>query len=114
MIYHAALPADWEAAQRTGLYTTSTRGRSLADEGFIHAAYESQVEGVANRFYADVDALVLLAIDPDAVVAARPWRRDSSSIWAANGAVFGAEAAQIGEWTEGRPERVGPESRPDR
>jgi uncharacterized protein (DUF952 family) len=137
MIYHAALPADWKKAQRSGLYTTSTRGRSLADEGFIHAAYESQVEGVANRFYADVDALVLLVIDPDAVgspvvdevpvdapageryphvygpipvaavVTARPWRRDSSSIWAANPAVFGAEAAQIGVWTEGRPERSG-------
>ena len=65
MIYHAALPADWEAAQRTGMYTTSTRGRTLDEEGFIHASYEWQVEGVVNRYYADVDELVLLVIDRD-------------------------------------------------
>ena len=41
----------------------STRGRSLADEGFIHAAYERQVEDVLNRYYADVDEVVLLVID---------------------------------------------------
>lgn len=67
MIYHAALPDDWKAAQRLGMYTTSTRGRTLGDEGFIHAAYEGQVEEVANRFYADVGELVLLEIDVDAV-----------------------------------------------
>jgi uncharacterized protein (DUF952 family) len=63
VIHHAALPADWTAARHAGVYTTSTRGRSLAEEGFIHAAYEWQIEGVANRFYADVDELVLLVID---------------------------------------------------
>ena len=63
MIYHAALPADWETAQRTGMYTTSTRGRTLDEEGFIHASYEWQVEDVANRYYGDVDELVLLVID---------------------------------------------------
>ena len=67
MIYHLALPGDWAAAQRAGVYTMSTRGRSLAEEGFIHAAYEGQVDDVANRYYADVDALVLLVIDPDRV-----------------------------------------------
>ena len=65
MIYHAALPVDWETAQRTGVYTVSTRGRTLDEEGFIHASYEWQVEGVVNRFYADVDQLVLLVIDRD-------------------------------------------------
>ena len=67
MIYHAALPADWAAAQRSGTYTTSTRGRSLAEEGFIHASYEHQVADVLDRYYADVDELVLLVIDPDAI-----------------------------------------------
>ena len=65
MIYHAALPVDWETAQRTGMYTVSTRGRTLDEEGFIHASYEWQVEGVVNRFYSDVDELVLLVIDRD-------------------------------------------------
>lgn len=41
----------------------STRGQTLADVGFIHLSTREQVEGTANRFYADVDQLVLLTID---------------------------------------------------
>ena len=67
MIYHLALPEDWDAAQQSGTYEMSTRGAPLASVGFIHASYQHQVEGVANEFYADVDELVLLTIDPDAV-----------------------------------------------
>jgi uncharacterized protein (DUF952 family)/heme-degrading monooxygenase HmoA len=63
-VFHIALPDDWEAAQRAGEYTTSTRGRSLADEGFIHCSFADQVEAVANAYYADLDELVLLTIDP--------------------------------------------------
>ncbi len=66
-IYHAALPLDWADAFRTGEYTVSTRGASLEEVGFIHASTREQIEGVANRFYADVDELVLLTIDPVAV-----------------------------------------------
>jgi glutathione S-transferase len=66
-LFHAALPDEWAAAQAPGRYEVSTRGRALADEGFIHASYESQVEGVANRFYADLDELVLLEIDRERV-----------------------------------------------
>ena len=64
-IYHIATRADWARAQRDGEYATSTIGRSLADEGFIHASQASQVADVANRFYRGVpDELVLLVIDP--------------------------------------------------
>jgi uncharacterized protein (DUF952 family) len=64
-IFHIATVAEWEAARRTGTYTTSTRGRTLADEGFIHASHEDQWQQVRTTFYADVDEpLVLLAIDP--------------------------------------------------
>ena len=66
-IYHAALPADWLAAQAVGSYRISTRGRSLDDEGFIHASHAGQVERVANAYYTDVDELTLLAIDPEAL-----------------------------------------------
>ena len=62
-LFHAALPEEWAAAQAAGVYERSTRGRSLADEGFIHASYESQVERVVNAFYADLDELVLLEIE---------------------------------------------------
>jgi len=65
-IYHLALLSEWEAAQETGLYTTSTLGVSLEQEGFVHASREDQWEGVRDRFYADVGApLVLLVVDTD-------------------------------------------------
>lgn len=62
-LFHAALPHEWSAAKESGRYEVSTRGRTLAEEGFIHASYENQIEQVANLFYADVDQLVLLEID---------------------------------------------------
>jgi uncharacterized protein (DUF952 family) len=69
-IFHIATAADWAAAQRSGSYTTSTLGRTLAEEGFIHASHADQWQGVRTMFYADVrDPLVLLAIDPDKLTA---------------------------------------------
>lgn len=65
-LFHLALRRDWEAAQRHGEYRISTLGRTLEDEGFLHASYRLQVEGVRSRFYAEVtEPLVLLEIDPD-------------------------------------------------
>ena len=66
-IYHIATRADWERARRDGSYTTSTVGRTLAEEGFIHASQAAQVADVANRFYRGVPDLVVLVIDPDRV-----------------------------------------------
>ncbi|GAA3522378.1 hypothetical protein GCM10022263_08060 [Nocardioides daeguensis] len=64
-IFHLALLSDWQAAQRAGSYTISTRGRSLAEVGFIHASRADQWTGVRDRFYSDVTApMVLLQIDP--------------------------------------------------
>jgi uncharacterized protein (DUF952 family) len=66
MIFHIAERADWEAARAAGgPYTVSTRGRTLAEVGFIHASRdEEQAETVRRAFYADLDDLVLLVIDP--------------------------------------------------
>lgn len=64
-IFHIAFASAWEEAQRTGVYTTSTRGQSLAEVGFIHASRADQWTTVRARFYADVvEPLVLLQIDP--------------------------------------------------
>lgn len=64
MIYHIALAAEWEAALAAGEYRVSTIGRTLDDEGFIHASTSAQVREVADRFYAGVrEPLVLLSID---------------------------------------------------
>ncbi|MDO9456773.1 DUF952 domain-containing protein [Nocardioides sp.] len=65
-IFHIATLADWDAARAAGRYTTSTRGRTLAEEGFIHASRGDQWQGVRQRYYADVtEPLVLLVIDTE-------------------------------------------------
>jgi glutathione S-transferase len=64
VIYHIAEVSDWQAAQVSGDYRVSTRGRTLADEGFIHASRRDQILGVAEATYADAGPLVLLSIDP--------------------------------------------------
>ncbi len=66
LVYHVATAADWARARRDGVHTTSTRGRTLEQEGFIHASRADQWRGVHARFYADVgEPLVLLEIDTD-------------------------------------------------
>jgi len=65
-IFHLATKVDWEKAQCDGAYTTSTRGVTMEQEGFIHASRADQWEGVRERFYADIDQpLVLLEIETD-------------------------------------------------
>lgn len=64
-IFHLALASDWAAAREAGSYRISTLGRTLEQEGFIHASREDQWRAVRTRFYADVpESLVLLEIDP--------------------------------------------------
>jgi uncharacterized protein (DUF952 family) len=66
-LFHLSLVDDWTAAQRTGEIFDSTRDVSLADEGYIHCSFAAQVAVTASRFYGDLDAVVLLRIDPDLV-----------------------------------------------
>jgi uncharacterized protein (DUF952 family) len=63
VIYHIATAADWARAQAAGEYTASTLGRTLAEEGFIHASTAEQVAPVANMFYQGQPDLVLLVLD---------------------------------------------------
>jgi uncharacterized protein (DUF952 family) len=64
-LFHLALRRDWEAAKEAGEYLVSTRGRTLAEEGFLHASYGHQWQGVRDAYYADVtEPLVLLEVDP--------------------------------------------------
>ncbi len=41
----------------------STRGVTLEQEGFIHCSTREQMQDTANRFYGDLDQLVVLTID---------------------------------------------------
>ena len=67
MIWHIALQDDWRDAQVSGSYLVSTRGMTLEEVGYIHCSKPEQIEGVAQRFYADVSELLLLEIDPGRV-----------------------------------------------
>lgn len=63
-ILHLALRADWEAARAAGVYTTSTRGVTLEQQGFIHCSHARQLRPVADLFYrADAGEVLLLTID---------------------------------------------------
>ncbi len=74
-IFHIATASDWEAALSTGSYTTSSRGVTLDEEGFIHASRSDQLAGVHRRYYADAhEPLVLLEIETDLLDV--PWRED--------------------------------------
>lgn len=66
-IFHLALPDDWATATAAGEYPWSTRGITVEQEGFVHCSFVDQMEGVANRFYADLDELVVLHLDRAAV-----------------------------------------------
>ncbi len=67
MILHLAIRADWEEAKTIGRYVWSTRGITVADEGYTHCSFESQWKGVRDRFYSDLtdQDLVLLEIDEE-------------------------------------------------
>lgn len=63
MIYHLTERRRWERSQVEGLHTGSTRDVELATEGYIHCSTAAQWPAVRERFYADLDDLVLLHID---------------------------------------------------
>lgn len=65
-IFHIAEAARWEAARLSGSYAQSTLGRTLDEEGFLHAARDDQWQDVRRRYYAGVtEPLVLLVIDTE-------------------------------------------------
>ncbi len=66
LIFHVTTAEDWRAAQQVGRCTTSTRGRTLAEVGFVHASRADQWQEVRRRVYGDTtEPLVLLVIETD-------------------------------------------------
>jgi uncharacterized protein (DUF952 family) len=74
MIYHLSTPQEWAAAQQTGDYTSSSRDRTLAEEGFIHCSRADQVAGVLQKYYESAGPLLILSVDTDLLTS--PWRDD--------------------------------------
>ena len=68
-LYHLTLASDWQQARQQGEYRISTRGQSLDQVGFIHASYAHQLEATHQRFYADLEDLRLVEIDPTRLAA---------------------------------------------
>ncbi len=61
MLYHIALPRDWDRSTQTGDYIHE----SLAKEGFIHMCEQNQMSGVLQRYFMGEHELIVLYIDPD-------------------------------------------------
>lgn len=67
-VFHIALATDWAAALQAGEYRISTLGRTLDEQGYIHASFAHQVAGVFEAFYGAVtEPLVLLHLDAAAL-----------------------------------------------
>jgi uncharacterized protein (DUF952 family) len=69
-LFHLTDRAAWVAAEAAGVYLVSTRGVSLAEQGFIHCSLRHQVRGIADALFAGVDDVVLLVIDSGRLSAA--------------------------------------------
>jgi uncharacterized protein (DUF952 family) len=63
VIVHVCTASAWAEARFSGMY----RAESLASEGFIHFSRWSQLTATVSRYYADVDGLVVLVVDENAL-----------------------------------------------
>ena len=68
-ILHVATGAEWERAERDGVY----RGNTLATEGFIHCAKPEQLMHVLTRYFPATAGHVIVEIDPARVDAEIRW-----------------------------------------
>jgi uncharacterized protein (DUF952 family) len=59
-LFHIVDRSAWQNAVDRGEY----RAESLGREGFIHCSFASQVAGVANARYRDVEGLCVVELDP--------------------------------------------------
>jgi uncharacterized protein (DUF952 family) len=64
-IYHITTTREWSAAKTAGTYSPA----NFITDGFIHCSFKDQVAIVANKYYADINDLVLLKIETDLVPA---------------------------------------------
>ena len=76
-LVHICLRQDWEQGARAGEYRTA----SLDEVGFIHLSRPEQIQGVANRYYAGIQGLVLLWIDPHKLSAEIRWEPSDGQIF---------------------------------
>ena len=69
MLLHVTTPIAWQEALRSGFYESG----SLREEGFIHCCLHNQLAGVIERYYASQTPLLILHIDPGALLVPVKW-----------------------------------------
>jgi uncharacterized protein (DUF952 family) len=63
---HLTTKQAWEDALKVGVYSLSTKGKTLEEVGFIHGSFADQVEEVAGFVFAgSTEELVLLHLNID-------------------------------------------------
>ena len=62
LIFKICHRLDWEAAERQGVYDGSPKDRA---DGFLHFSGMQQVQSTLQRYYAEADDLVLVAVETD-------------------------------------------------
>lgn len=61
LIYHIVLPDVWERFKTEKFY----EAESLQTENFIHCSFAAQLEGVLQRYYKDVEEVLILTIETE-------------------------------------------------
>ena len=70
LIFHMAREAEWATAESTGTYQGADEDHV---DGFIHFSTAAQVRESAAKHRAGEAGLILIACDPDALVADLKW-----------------------------------------
>lgn len=70
-LFHVTERVSWLKAAGTGEYRMSTRGITVAEQGFIHCSLRHQLPAITELVYGDVadEQLVVLIIDSNDVPA---------------------------------------------
>lgn len=69
-VYKILRPAEWRAAQESGVFTGS---RDDKRDGFIHLSAAHQVRGVCDRYFGGESAVVLLTLEASRLGPALKW-----------------------------------------
>jgi len=67
---HLTTKQAWEDSLKLGIYSLSTKGKTLEEVGFIHGSFAGQVDEVAGFVFAEsTEDLVLLHLEINKLVA---------------------------------------------
>lgn len=70
LIFKIVHAAEWNAAQKAGRYDGSAKDK---DDGFLHFSNADQLIGTLEKYYADANDLILVAVETDTLGTALKW-----------------------------------------